>query len=208
MKILDIHTHHVYKNPFEAILNLMPGDFASDFKGYCSIGYHPWYLSEYNSEDWEKFEEQVSSPQVLAIGEAGLDKLTSASMEIQERAFIKQTEIASRLNKPLIIHCVKAYNDIIRHKKEINSDVAWIIHGFRGKKELAAQLLDHGFYLSFGERYNEEALKYTPFDRMFIETDESEVGIQELYGKGALVLSMDVEELIGKIQKNISDIFF
>ncbi|NDV57542.1 TatD family deoxyribonuclease [Bacteroides sp. 519] len=206
MELLDIHTHRLYNNPHEAILNCMPWDLSPHFKGYCSVGFHPWYLSGDKSKNWEEFKKLVSQPQVLAIGESGLDKLTTADWKLQEEAFLKQAEIASQLNKPLIIHCVKSFNEIIRYKKELNPVVAWVIHGFRGKKELAKQLLDHGFYLSFGEKYQEESLKGTPLDRLFIETDESEVDIHVLYQRAAICLRMDVEDLIKKVQSNIRNI--
>jgi len=186
-----------------SIKNCMPENYKADSNGYYSVGYHPWYLSADESEDWSQFMSIVSSPQVLAIGEAGLDKLSTVDMKIQQKAFVKQAEIASRLNKPLIIHCVKAYNEIIKYKMDINPDVAWIIHGFRGKKELAGELLNHGFYLSFGEKYQEEALKYISLDRMFIETDESKVDIHRLYERAALLLGLDTKVLIKKIQENI-----
>lgn len=207
MEILDIHTHHLYKNPAQAIVNRMPWHFLPDSEGYFSVGFHPWYLTEDGSEDWDTFQEYVSLPQVLAIGESGLDKLSSVNMDIQEKAFLKQAEIASSINKPLIIHCVKAYNEIIRYKMDINPEVAWIIHGFRGKKELASQLLDHGFYLSFGEKYQEDALKATPLDKLLIETDESEVGIYELYKRASEYLEIETNEFIKKVQENIQNIF-
>lgn len=206
--MLDIHTHRFYENPSVSILNCFPDDFTPFPDRYYSVGFHPWYLTADNKEDWNKFEEQVSNPQVLAVGEAGLDKLSDVSIPIQEAAFRKQAEIASKLNKPLIIHCVKAFNEIIQYKMQWKPDVAWIIHGFRGKKQLAEQLLEHGFYLSFGEKYQEDALKATPIDRLFIETDESTTDIHLLYEKAASALSIPIPEFMNHIQTNIREVFF
>lgn len=207
MEIIDIHTHHLYENPFEAILNCTPEVYLREGSGYCSVGYHPWYLSPNATENWKLFAQIVSLPHVLAIGEAGLDKLTDTPWNIQQVAFEKQAKIASQLRKPLIIHCVKAFNEIISYHKQLKSDTPWIIHGFRGKKELAAQLLEHGFYLSFGEKYQIEALKIVPLNRMFMETDESEVDIQALYERAAIHLNMDSKKLKEEIQQSIKNVF-
>ncbi len=208
MNILDIHTHRFYESPSVSILNCFPDDFTPFPERYYSVGFHPWYLTADGKEDWNRFLEQVSHPQVLAIGEAGLDKLATTSMPVQEVAFSKQADIAAKLGKPLIIHCVKAYNEIIQYKKQLKPDVAWIIHGFRGKKQLAEQLVEHGFYLSFGEKYQDDALTATPTDRLFIETDESTIDIHQLYQKAASTLSMPFGEFSKQIQTNIRNMFF
>lgn len=209
MEILDIHTHHRYKNPFQAIRNCKPGQLPpASAQGYYSVGFHPWYLSTQTNEDWKRFEQEAAHQQVLAIGETGLDKLTPVAITIQEEAFGKQIEIANRLKKPVIIHCVKAYNEIIHLRKHHRAETDWIIHGFRGKKQLATQLLDHGFYLSFGQKYNEEALKHIPTNKMFIETDESTLNIHLLYEKIAHCRQANADALKTEIQQNIQNVFF
>ena len=77
------------------------------------------------------------------------------------------------LDKPLVIHLVKAMSELLKLKQQIKPANPWIIHGFRGKAALAEECLRHGFYLSFGEKYQEEALRITPAGRLFLETDES-----------------------------------
>ena len=79
--------------------------------------------------------------------------------------------------KPLVIHLVKAVDELLKVKRDLRPSNPWIIHGFRGKAALAEEYLKHGFYLSFGEKYQEVALCRVPADRLFIETDESEVSI-------------------------------
>lgn len=207
MDILDIHTHNQPANPFQAIVNCSPSSFSPK-EGYYSVGYHPWYLSPDGAENWELLNELAANPQVLAIGEAGLDKLKGAEMPVQEKAFEKQALLAEDCRKPLIIHAVRTYNEILHYKKEIKPQSAWIIHGFRGKKELALQLISHGFYLSFGEKYQEDALKATPIDRLFLETDESKTDIYTLYEKASSLLSLPTQSLIEAVQQNISNVFF
>lgn len=208
MEILDIHTHRQPLTTSEAIINCTPQDFSPREGYYYSVGYHPWYLSKDESGDWNLPEEIASHPQVLAIGEAGLDKIRGAEFSLQERAFEKQARTAQNCKKPLIIHSVRTYNEIIRFKQTMKPDNPWIIHGFRGKKELANQLLEHGLYLSFGENYRESALQSMPLDRLFLETDESKTDIHILYEKAASLLSLPVDGLIYRIQQNISNVFF
>lgn len=119
-------------------------------------------------------EELVRHPQVLAVGEVGLDKLADAPMDLQVEVFRRQACLAEEVGKPLVIHLVKAVDELLKVKRDLRPSNPWIIHGFRGKAALAEEYLKHGFYLSFGEKYQEAALCRVPADRLFIETDESE----------------------------------
>lgn len=207
MEILDIHTHHLPAVPGQAIVNVAPDSFEPQSRQWYSVGFHPWYLSEDGSEDWSAFSELVSHPQVLAIGEAGLDKVTEVSYSLQEGAFKRQITIAMEIGKPLIIHCVRSYNEVMEFKKSLKPDTPWVIHGFRGKKELARQLTDHGIYLSYGFHYHEDALQSTPPEMFFLETDENTGGIHNLYKQAAGHLSLSVSDLTRQIQQNISHVF-
>ena len=75
----------------------------------------------------------------------------------------------------------------------------WIVHGFRGNARVASQLLDAGFYLSYGERFNPEALAVTPADRLLAETDESLLPIDEIHRRLAASRQVTVEELVAGI---------
>lgn len=207
MKLLDIHTHS-HLSSKEAILNCTPREFSPQPDMYYSVGLHPWYLPNYVEEDWKLLAECAKHPQVLAIGETGLDKIRGISLGEQQIAFEQQTTLAEETNKPLIIHAVKSYNEIICSKRDIKPTVPWIIHGFRGKKELAKQLIECGFYLSFGEKYQQEALLATPLNRLFLETDESNIDIHTLYQLAAAIHSMPVEALAKEIFQNIDTVFF
>lgn len=155
-----------------------------------------------------KLEELVRHPQVLAVGEAGLDKLAAAPMNRQVEVFRRQARLAEEVGKPLVIHLVKATDELLRVKRELRPSVPWIIHGFRGKAALAEEFLKHGFYLSFGEKYQEAALRLTPVHRLFIETDESEVPVGELYARAAQVCGISPEELGDTLRLNVCKVFF
>ena len=204
MDILDIHTHHRPIKPSQAIQNCFPENFSPQAEGYYSVGLHPWHLHpEHLEKQWQQLLVAANHPQVLAIGEAGLDKLSDIPLALQREVFEKQVLLADNLGLPLVIHAVRAMDEVIALKKKHKPRNAWIVHGFRGKKEQALQYVRQGICLSFGEHYQEEALRAVPLDKLFLETDESVVDIHLLYDRAARVLGMPVGELTGQVQRNI-----
>ena len=209
MDFFNIHTHSLV-HPESEILAQSPHLFPSDkLPVYTSIGIHPWFLTEENAESqWKALQKQVSHPSVLAIGEGGLDKLKGPDMELQVKILKQQVALSEEKSLPLIIHCVKAFNELIQLKKELRPHQPWIIHGFRGKEALAIDCIRHGFYLSYGEHFQENALKATPQEKLFIETDESEIPVQEIYQSIALVHGIGLQELMESVKKNVKEVFF
>ena len=209
MDFFNIHTHSLV-HPESEILAQSPDLFPSDkLPVYTSIGIHPWFLTEENAESqWKALQKQVSHPSVLAIGEGGLDKLKGPDMELQVKILKQQVALSEEKSLPLIIHCVKAFNELIQLKKELRPHQPWIIHGFRGKEALAIDCIRHGLYLSYGEHFQENALKATPQEKLFIETDESEIPVQEIYQSIALVHGIGLQELMESVKKNVKEVFF
>lgn len=205
---IDIHTHGVSLQKGRAIVNCFPDSFVLEEGCWYSVGIHPWYIQGDVPMEWTVFEEQILHPQVLAIGEAGLDKLAQTPMKLQELVFRKQVEWAERVAKPVLIHLVKAVDELVRLKRELRPVQPWIIHGFRGKATLADMLLHHGFYLSFGFRFQEAALLRVPADRLFLETDECDKDIYQLYRQVALVRGCSYEDLFESVARNVKDVFF
>ncbi len=169
------------------IVQLFPNDLLGEIQDvpnrFYSVGIHPCQINDYYKPFVERLRFFVLNPSVVAIGEAGLDKLCSTDFDVQKTVFIEMVLLAEQVQKPLIIHCVKAWQEIITLHKTLHPSVPWMIHGFRGKPELAQSLLNQGFYLSYGAKFNPDALRVTPFDRLCIETDESAVAIETLYHK-------------------------
>ena len=149
-----------------------------------------------------KMEKQFSG--VVAIGEAGLDTLAESPMDLQKEVFLAQANLAEETHKPLIIHCVKAWADLIACKKAVKPEMPWIIHGFRGNGELASQLVRLGFYLSFGDRFNPSALRAAWPDFLFLETDDKSIDIRRVYQNVAEALDIPEEKLRIQIAKNVS----
>lgn len=155
----------------------------------------------------EALRRNICHPQVLAVGEAGLDKLAEAAMERQEKAFAAQLAIAAEAAKPVIVHLVRAWDRLLSLKKTVPC-VTCIVHGFRGKAQLAEELVRHGFCLSFGEKYQPDAMRIVPHSRLFIETDESKLPIAEIYRRAAVTLGIPEEELCNIVGENVERIFF
>ena len=210
MGYYDIHTHQM---PFHkediAIINrivsrmgdMQPGSLPDTV--IRSYGIHPWYI--YNvKEQMDLLRVLVSGSGVVAIGEAGLDTLAESPMDLQKEVFLAQANLAEETHKPLIIHCVKAWADLIACKKAVKPEMPWIIHGFRGNGELASQLVRLGFYLSFGDRFNPSALRAAWPDFLFLETDDKSIDIRGVYQNVAEALDIPEEKLRIQIAKNVS----
>ena len=205
----NIHTHSL-THPETEILSLSPEACPiPPHVVHASIGIHPWELTEENANTlWQNLQERTTDPRVVALGECGLDKLKGPSIELQTALFKQEAQWAEEHSLPLIIHCVKAFNELIQLKKEIRPYQPWIIHGFRGKEALAMDCIRHGFYLSMGAHFQENAIKAIPLDRLFIETDESEENIKIIYQCIAGILGISQQKLVEAINKNVREVFF
>lgn len=204
--MFDIHTHHLPALPGTAIVNAFPETFVPRTDTWYSVGLHPWHLQE--AEDRTLLCEQACHPRVLAVGEAGIDKLVPVPVPLQQAVFEDQARLADELGKPLVVHLVRAVGEVLESRRRLQPHVPWIVHGFRGKAQLAFDLVRHGLYLSFGARYQEEALRQMPADRLFLETDESDVPISDLYERAALVRGVTCDELMETVSRNVQSVFF
>ncbi len=184
MRYYDLHTHRAHPD--------IP-----------AVELHPWHLTEESLEmRLQQLECEASRPEILAIGEAGLDKLCDTPFRLQLQAFRRVIRIADEAGKPLVIHCVKSMNELLALKKECSPHNTWICHGFRGKPEAASQLQRSGICLSYGEKFNREALQATSLDRLFVETDKSSLSIGEIYERMATALHVDCEWLVHRVTQN------
>lgn len=215
--ILDIHTHHP-ENPKNAIINYpLLADSSlhvlplagSDEDCFYSAGIHPWELTAHNAEEqWNLLKKLIPKEKFVAIGEAGLDKRTAAPMKLQIQMFEKQVELAEERQLPLIVHCVKAMDELLEIKKRSHAIQPWIWHGFRGKPEQAGQLLQKGFYLSFGAHYSDDTLSCVPAERLLLETDDARLDIEYLLSRAAKVRGVKNEALRETLRGNVQKVFF
>ncbi|RZL32596.1 MAG: hydrolase TatD [Pedobacter sp.] len=201
---LDIHTHKsLQQQSVLAIqsLSLSESTFLAMPKTKpISIGIHPWYGKlEELPKNMKYLNVLARQNNVKLIGECGLDKLKGEAIESQLQMLEAQITLAEQLQKPLILHCVKAFDELIALKKRLQPTVPMLIHGFNKKQKMAQQLINQGFYLSFGAavlKSEEVALALEKMEQpFFLETDDAEVDIVEIYTKVAELKKISVEEL-------------
>lgn len=190
--ITDIHTHTVAPAPGR-IINLDPTD-ADGFSFLpgqpYSAGIHPWNTPSADNILLSRLDILAHRPEVIAIGECGLDTLHGGPIDLQSHLFEHHAQLADNTGKPLIIHCVKSFPAIIALKRQLKPTSPWIIHGFRGKPQLAQELLSHGFFISLGEKFNPDSLSVIPPDRLLAETDESTLSPQEIHSRLGITKSL------------------
>lgn len=175
--IVDFHTHRL--DATAAIISVDPRRFDPHPGLYYSVGFHPWEdVTHLTGQDFDLLEQCAAHPQVVAIGETGMDRVKGGELEGQRAAFVRHLHLAHRLGMPVVVHCVRTAQDILAARRRAGLDqVPLAIHGMRGNEHVARTLLDAGCFLSFGPRFNEAALRITPHDRLLIETDDSHVSI-------------------------------
>lgn len=211
---IDIHTHGA--KPVTGIFSIetlsaheerLPEDLPGILFTY---GIHPWHLDEKNhNQQITNVIRVARNPLVLAIGEAGFDKIKGPSADLQKKTFEEQVYIAEEHKKPVVIHCVKAWDELIKVYKTLKPKMPWLVHGFRGKKDLALQLISKGIYLSFWFDFitraeSSQLLKALPIERIFLETDGAGVDIKEIYNKVAVDLEISIDELKIQILDNFN----
>ncbi|WP_428741042.1 TatD family hydrolase [Tenacibaculum sp.] len=212
MQFIDIHTHtsSTQKDVF-SIENKYPN--STDFSTPFSIGIHPWYISENSLQnDLKIIEEQLNSEKCYALGECGLDRITEIDLSLQLEVFRQQIQLSEKHNKPLIIHCVKAFQEIIQLKKEIKPKQPWIVHGFNKNHQIALDLIRHQICISFGESLLkndslQETFSKLPSDFLFLETDTSEEHIESIYNIASELRKTEKKEIINTVKQNFSRIF-
>ena len=129
-------------------------------------------------------------------------------MEDQQRIFEKQVEIAESANMPVILHVVRSFNELVAFMKAKQPVVPMIIHGYNGGVQMAEELIRAGFMISFGQAITGEhskiveALQVVPVEKMFLETDEGDMDIRELYQFAAEVKGVSLDHLRMQIFEN------
>ena len=202
MDFFDFHHHK--KNMPNGIYNLDIEQIPPDFP--YSIGIHPKDIDVNNLDNQFEWMRNMIFENCFAIGECGLDSFAETEEKIQEEVFLKQIRFANQVKKPIIIHCVRKFYEVISFKKYAEQPM--IIHGFNKKERIAEDLLKNNFYLSFGKAvlYNlslQNTLKITPLDKIFLETDNDDFSIEELYEKVSEIKGISLENLNKQISENL-----
>jgi TatD DNase family protein len=213
MQFFNLHTHK-YTEDFKVLelVNQYPWEFEASIPQY-SIGIHPWYIDEKRLEqDLSTIEAKLQLKECLALGECGLDKRIEIPLALQIDVFEKQIALAEKYQKPLVLHLVAAFDELIAIKKRLKISVPIVIHGFSKNEQVAKQLIDNGFYISFGKYLLrnpelESVFKSIPKDRFFLETDTIEETLEEVYQLAAKYRNIEISELQKIINNNYNLVF-
>ena len=194
---VDIHTH--IDN--QAVIRILNDNFWE--KVLTTWGVHPWEVGSYDNEV-----PRLRLGMTTAIGEVGLDKVHKNTFEKQIEVFEEMIRLSESYRKPMIVHCVRAYSEIIEMRKKMKATMPWVIHGFNSSVETMRQLLRYDIYISLGEiLYHSEnqaikILKDISSDRLFLETDVSGRDIRDVYAKAASLMGCEVDVLCKQIFEN------
>jgi TatD DNase family protein len=217
-KFINIHTHSDHQFPGEiTIRNLFPEDAApaDDLPGkFYSAGIHPWYLKEdLVTQAFEKVAGTAGKSSVIAVGETGLDKVSEVPFELQEAAFQMHLDLADRIRKPVILHCVRSWSEMLSVRKLRQTDLPWIFHGFSGKPETADQLTRKGCYISFGKALLKPnavigtMFRNIPLEYVFFETDDLDSPVAEVYKAAAGLKGINIETIKTQVYQNFLNCF-
>jgi TatD DNase family protein len=218
MKWIDFHTHQMPEsgNGVNAIVSCVsPEPVPACREGsWLSYGIHPWYITGHDVFHLlEQVEVAVARPCVLAVGEAGLDKVRGPNMQLQLELFIHQMDISERHGKPMIIHSVRANNELLNLRKHLRASQPWVLHDFSGSPQEIDQLSAAGFYFSFGPRIlypngNASAsLLHVPAQRFFLETDHTNKSIVPLYSRAAEIREVSLYDIKQQVGDNFKALF-
>ncbi|WP_282014546.1 TatD family hydrolase [Marinifilum flexuosum] len=208
---IDIHTHQADSDPeILSIVNMSISDNKNelDRNQAYSIGIHPWDIEKLEIDSIDNYlEDFFADKSSIAIGEIGLDKLIGTNFSTQEKFFTAQVQLAKLTQKPVIIHCVKSQEELLRIKQENDTGTAWVFHGYSKSLQLAKDLLKFGFFLSFGENLlrNEKlqsVFREIPLEKIFLETDDKQIDIKKIYQKAAEIKGIEIDVLKEQILLN------
>jgi TatD DNase family protein len=209
---INTHTHLQLYDANIEIVNLHLD--SVDKPNHYSYGLHPWYIEKNTCDHYLRMLDiKADEKRCLAVGECGLDKLSKVDFALQTDVFTEQIKIANKHQKPLIIHCVKAFNELLNCLNLNDSTVPVIVHGFNNNENIARVLVDHGCYFSFGkallgyESNAAKAIKAVGRKNFFLETDDADISIKYIYRKASELLGVDEEVLKEQIKSNFETVF-
>ena len=178
-------------------------------KIFFTAGLHPWHSDKISIEEIsDRLGLLIQNKSIIAIGETGIDKIKGPDLDIQLQVLKAHIKIAEEAHLPVIIHSVKAHNEILKLKVDLQPKIPWVIHHFNGSRQMAFDFINHGFYLSLSHHISKnsrlsEYLKDLPIEKIFFETDDFDVDIKNLYNIAAENIGISIDSLKIQILKNL-----
>lgn len=211
---VDFHTHktEVESNVF-SICSHSVGNPRNYGEQFLSVGLHPWDISKVDVETAiAEVESLMDREGVIMVGECGLDHCHGVSMAVQQQVFERHVLLSEQYAKPLVIHCVRAFDELLALKKRHKPQQTWVVHGFANNISIARRLVSEGILLSFGQNlFNPNGNSAKIIRQMteipfFLETDDSSISIAEVYARAAEVLQTDMSKLQNMMLHNMEEI--
>lgn len=205
--LINIHTH-IVTNPFKELLNsssILDDGYFSYCEDLESIG-----LIQKKSE--AEIESILTHENCLALGETGLDKNLSISFNKQIEYFINQIHKSEKYQLPIIIHCVKSWNELSKIKNEFSVKQPWVFHGFR-KTNLIESILASNVKISIGtavlwDKRLQECVKEIPINQLFLETDNDlRFTIRDVYNQVSRIKNISLQTLEEQLYINTKNTF-
>lgn len=221
--LFDVHTHKFDKNN-QAIWNWRlrkhndlelfesdPNTRIDPTFPFYSIGVHPWDAANFDEQSLKELKTKATNKNCLAIGEIGLDKTLGPSLSVQIDAFTIQAQLADELKLPVILHCVRSWNEVQKIKKQLKPNSPWIFHGF-SKVKLLDQVIESGCFISIGaailsNRSLRASIDQIPMEKLLLETDDKDLPIEMIYQEVAFLKKMEMKLIEEQIEKNFKTIF-
>ncbi len=180
---------------------------------FAAVGYHPTYAKEYRDIS------PLLGEKVVAIGEIGLDGKIDVPIDVQEKVFCIQLELAERTGLPVIIHSRRAHEKVLEIIASYN--VKFDLHWFSGGLSAAIRALELGAYFSIGpyavnSKYYRALLAELPMERILTETDtpvliggkkNTPVRVREVVRVIAEVKGTQEEDVVAQVFKNFVAFF-
>lgn len=236
-KIIDAHLHinhnnnFQFKNDYIFFLNsinqeewiMLKDLFNKNNNIIPFFGIHPWFINDITESWFYDLEQIIKSDDRYYVGEIGLDKIMEKkhgsifSMDKQVEIFKKQLVLSKEYNRPVAIHCVKAWDllfEILEEvKKEYKTCYCGILHYFNSSSQIMNKVIDYGFHVSFfpdiykpNRQKVLDAFKKCPLDKILLETDVESGNNYDLinmhYENACGIRNIDIKELKRIIYNN------
>lgn len=212
---VDFHIHRVPSAPVESnqiASYSLPKRGQIGPEEWHSIGLHPWDTQRL---DAYKLVERIlpnmlENEHCVALGEVGLDKVRGAALNTQLELLEQQLQLAVALGLPIVVHCVRAWSELVGAVRNARFQGNKAVHGFRGSLPVLQLLLQNDWYISIGPdgRGNlPECIAAIPSNRLLLESDASGMDIATIYSMAAAQLNMPLPELQALVYSNATRFF-
>ena len=215
-QFINIHSHRKPQSEEEWVLrnafHVLDEHKISKLNYAVSVGLHPWHINADFEQNIAHIESLLHLNNVLALGEIGLDRAIDTDFELQKHIFEIQLKLAEQYKKPVIVHAVRAYSDLMPYLKK--TKIPFILHQYRGNEIQTKQLVPlENVFFSFGKdliKKTEKAVttfKEIPLNKIFLETDVTNHDIRDVYRKASELKKNSVEDLKHRIYQNFTELF-